>query len=311
MKYLRCLLGIIITLTITLTITSPVFAAGALDDGHMDYLPRFVTSEKVNLRNAPSTEAEIIKTLSAGTIVAEKMYTDDWSLCMVGGQEGYIKTEFLVEMNKYIRVATELALAGDAPIKFTNDAVNFRKAATTDADILAKLTRNTKVSIIVEDGEWSRCYVSGEIGYIKTEFLSDKETNLVSLTPWSEASGIFTIGVAAKVYDCYTGLTYYVKSFSNGNHADVEPVTTEDTAILKRTYGGTWDWTPRPVWVTINGVTMAASINGMPHGGGVNNSNGMNGQVCIHFLGSTTHNGNKSFARDHQDALMVAYRMAQ
>lgn len=76
---------------------------------------------------------------------------------------------------------------------------------------------------------------------------------------------------------------------------------------MLQTYGGRWDWDPRPVYVTINGRTIAGSINGMPHGGGVNSENGMSGQVCIHFRGSTVHNGNTSFARDHQNAITEAW----
>ena len=137
-----------------------------------------------------------------------------------------------------------------------------------------------------------------------------KASNGVELTRWADAKTIMKVGVKAKVYDVRTGTVYYVKSFSNGRHADVEPVTKEDTALLKSTYGGVWNWNPRPVWVTINGHTMAASINGMPHGGGVNNDNGMDGQVCLHFLGSSTHNGNKSFSQLHQDGVMEAWNAA-
>ncbi|MDR3121680.1 MAG: peptidoglycan-binding protein [Clostridiales bacterium] len=135
--------------------------------------------------------------------------------------------------------------------------------------------------------------------------------NGVELLDWSAAKNIFTIGVAASVYDVRTGIIYHVKSFSNGAHADVEPVTKDDTFLLLQTYGGKWSWDPRPVWVTINGHTIAASINGMPHGGGVNSANDMDGQICIHFKGSSTHNNNKAFSQLHQDAVIEAWNAAR
>ena len=135
--------------------------------------------------------------------------------------------------------------------------------------------------------------------------------NGVELIEWGEAQNILKIGLTARIYDVRTGIVYNVRSFSNGKHADVEPVTTEDTQMLKKTYGGRWSWDPRPVWVTVNGRTIAASINGMPHGGGVNPSNGMDGQVCLHFYGSSTHNNNMTFARQHQDAVMEAWNAAR
>jgi hypothetical protein len=49
----------------------------------------------------------------------------------------------------------------------------------------------------------------------------------------------------------------------------------------------------------------------MPHGGGVNEENNMDGQICIHFPGSKTHNGNRSHERDHQSCVQEAFDTAQ
>ncbi len=137
---------------------------------------------------------------------------------------------------------------------------------------------------------------------------SDIKLPLVELLSWPKVSRIFTEFKPARVYDVRTGAVYYVQSFGNGNHADVEPLTREDTKILYSTYGNHWDWTPRPVWVTINGHTIAGSINGMPHASGTIADNGMDGQVCIHFKGSATHNGNLIFGAKHQRAVGEAWQ---
>jgi hypothetical protein len=186
------------------------------------------------------------------------------------------------------------------------------------SDIVSFAILNNEVEVLGEAGEYYNVSLGGASGYIKSDFLEILSPPIksfngaeVELLDWPDVKNIFTIGVDAAVYDVYTGKVYYVRSFSNGLHADVEPVSTEDTRILKETYGGVWRWDPRPVWVSINGRTIAASINGMPHGGGVNGSNGMNGQICLHFKGSFTHNGNASFARDHQNAVYVAYNSAK
>lgn len=186
------------------------------------------------------------------------------------------------------------------------------------SDIVAFAILNNEVEVLGIAGDYYNVSFGETSGYIKSDLLEILPPPVksfngaeVELLDWSAVKNIFTIGVDAAVYDVYSGKVYYVRSFSNGLHADVEPVTTEDTRILKETYGGSWSWDPRPVWVNINGRTIAGSINGMPHGGGVNSGNGMSGQVCIHFKGSFTHNGNASFARDHQDALRVAYAYAQ
>ena len=107
-----------------------------------------------------------------------------------------------------------------------------------------------------------------------------------------------------------TGLSYEVKRYGGSNHADVEPVTAEDTAIMKKIYGGSWSWNRRAVWVTIDGNrTFAASINGKPHGGQSLSYNNFQGHSCIHFLNSRTHGTNKVDSA-HQTAVKTAYNNA-
>lgn len=200
-----------------------------------------------------------------------------------------------------------------ADTMYTLDRVNFRTGPSLSADVISVISPGTFVEELERLDEWSTVDYNGTTGYIFNEYLGTRErydeikSSQAELLNWSEAKDVFIIGTDALITDVRTGLQYYVRSFSNGLHADVEPVTVEDTQIMLATYGGRWDWDTRPIWVTINGRTLAASINGMPHGGGINSNNGMDGQVCIHFVGSRTHNGNKSHENDHQNSIMEAW----
>lgn len=109
----------------------------------------------------------------------------------------------------------------------------------------------------------------------------------------------------ATVIDVYTGISYNVDRVGGSKHADVEPLTKEDTAKLKASYGGAWSWDRRPVVVKVNGEWVAGSINGMPHGYETVPGNGMDGQVCIHFLNSRTHIRDLADAR-HQAMVRIA-----
>lgn len=54
------------------------------------------TTDGVNLRSGPSTDASIIRTVSAGSAVSVTGYNPSgWSSVSVGGSSGYIKSEFL------------------------------------------------------------------------------------------------------------------------------------------------------------------------------------------------------------------------
>ena len=116
---------------------------------------------------------------------------------------------------------------------------------------------------------------------------------------------IFPRGATAKITDVATGLAWREQRRGGTNHADVQPLTAADTAALKRAYGGTWSWNRRAIFVTINGINYAASMNGMPHGGGSITDNNFDGHHCIHFTNSRTHGSNK-VCELHQAAIKKA-----
>lgn len=134
-----------------------------------------------------------------------------------------------------------------------------------------------------------------------------KESDEIKEMDWfkSAISKIFSKGTVATVTDCRTGLTWQEKRRGGSNHADVEPCTADDTAILKQAYGGSWSWNRRPIIVTIDGIHYAASMNGMPHSGQSITTNNFNGHHCIHFTNSKNHNTGKADA-NHQKAVKEA-----
>jgi len=119
---------------------------------------------------------------------------------------------------------------------------------------------------------------------------------------WVEAQRILERMDRAEVLDMETGKSFMVQRRGGTNHADVQPVTGADTAIMKEIYGGVWSWDRRAVIVKIEGKTLAASMNGMPHGQGAL-ANNFPGHFCIHFWGSITH---ASRAKDLGHHLMIS-----
>ncbi|UNC91884.1 LysM peptidoglycan-binding domain-containing protein [Candidatus Contubernalis alkaliaceticus] len=109
---------------------------------------------------------------------------------------------------------------------------------------------------------------------------------------WPYASMLFNVGATATITDVATGLKFRVKRLGGGNHADVEPLTSQDTETLRRIYGGSWSWNTRAILVEVGGRYIAASMNGMPHSIQTIYNNNFNGHICVHFLNSRTHNTN-------------------
>lgn len=126
------------------------------------------------------------------------------------------------------------------------------------------------------------------------------------LLPWEQVSSAFPIGAQATVIDWVSGRSLHVIRWGGVHHADVEPVTDVDAAALRAIYGGVWSWARRPVVVVLaDGERVAASINGMPHGGGSIGSNTFSGHFCVHFLGSEVHRNDRIDER-HLMAILTA-----
>lgn len=129
---------------------------------------------------------------------------------------------------------------------------------------------------------------------------SVKKTSYGQFVKWEDVNKIFPIYAVVTVTDLDTGLQFGVQRRGGYYHADVQPLTAEDTAVMKKIYQGKWTWKRRAVTVQMDdGTKIAASMNGMPHGQGAIKDNDFNGHFCIHFADSKTH-GSKKVDLAHQ-----------
>jgi len=123
-----------------------------------------------------------------------------------------------------------------------------------------------------------------------------------TLMDWSEARLIVKRKSTFTITDLESGLSFRVQRRAGSDHADVQPMTTEDSKTMKEIYGGAWSWDRRAIIVSKDRTRIAASMNGMPHGGDGIPGNGFKGHFCVHFLGSSSH---RSDTPDPAHQLMV------
>lgn len=127
---------------------------------------------------------------------------------------------------------------------------------------------------------------------------------------WTEAQYIYSIGKIAKVTDMQTGKSFMVKRTTGANHADNEPLTANDAAIMKQVWGGSYSWKTRPVIVEVDGRKLAASMSSMPHDVEyIKAENNFNGHFDIHFKNSTRHKDGL-VDQDHQAKIKIAAGLA-
>lgn|GEM_PF-401987 len=128
----------------------------------------------------------------------------------------------------------------------------------------------------------------------------DKAIPYGELISWDAVNKIFPKYATATVIDFDTGVQFQVQRRGGYNHVDVQPLTADDTAIMKNIYEGKWAWNRKAVIIQLkNGQRIAASMNGMPHGQGAIEKNNFDGHFCIHFKDSKTH-GSKKVDLAHQ-----------
>lgn len=115
------------------------------------------------------------------------------------------------------------------------------------------------------------------------------------------------------VYDYATGISWQIHIFSVGAHADFEPVTANDTARMRRAFGGETTWTPKPVWAVFsNGQVYMASVHDTPHGVNHTTDNDFDGHACLHFPRTqeqVTSIG--PYATSHQEAIDKGWAVTQ
>ena len=150
------------------------------------------------------------------------------------------------------------------------------------------------------------------------------------LLEWfSEAQYVIPINTDFTIVDLATGKSFNARRTVGSGHADCEPLTAADTAVMKEIWGGSFNWNKRSVLVKYNGRTIAASAAGMLHAGnegaaggewtswrsddygaGINydyvKGNNANGHFDLHFYKSIGHSSGVESAAHQANVLKSA-----
>ena len=114
------------------------------------------------------------------------------------------------------------------------------------------------------------------------------------------------------IYEPISGIHYNLHMFSFAKHADAEPPTAEDTALMYQAIGNN-SWTAKPVWVIFSdGRVYMASTHSHGHEVDHTSGNNLEGHVCIHFprvMSEAEQTG--PYAVSHQQAILLGWERTQ
>ena len=239
-----------------------------------------LTTGTVNMRAGASTDSAIVRALAPNTRVEViGNQASGWSRVRHNGTDGFIRSDLISAAGAPAQASRTLR---------TLTGVNVRSGPSTSSNVVTTLAMGTSVTVLESRSDgWSSISHNNTTGFIRSDLLGTATRNF-EMIGWAEARRILPRGRDIHVTDVRTGISFNLRAFSLGNHADVEPPTQADTDAIRRTRGGVWSWAARPVWVTVGDRTFPASLNGMPHAGSTISGNGINGHFCLWFSGSTS-----------------------
>jgi LysM repeat protein len=134
----------------------------------------------------------------------------------------------------------------------------------------------------------------------------ESDSTYGELIAWKYINDMFPMGSNVTLQDFKTGRKFTIHHLFGTNHADCEPLTAEDSAIMKDIFGGEWSWERRAAIIWLDGQPVACSMAGMPHGTSQDiYGNDFEGMFDLHFHNSRTH-ATDSIDPDHQAMVHVA-----
>ena len=280
----------------------------------------YVAYDNVKLCGGPSLNSYTVSTLSVGQAVKIKSVTGEWFFVVAGEECGYVQSSRL-SLSRPGSTALGVLLRSGMQ---GEDVTKLQKKLSERGFLsLASITgyygdetRNAVAAFQTACGFTS----DGIAGDVTIEAIYDPENTVthetaqynrvkgtVELLDWFEGgSAWLERGAYYVITDVETGLSFNVRRFGGWYHADSEPVTAADTAIMKRIAGGSWSWNRRAIWVTYKGKTVAASMHCMPPLVNPTASNNFDGHFCVHLLHSKVHATSRECPR-HQACVMKAY----
>lgn len=281
----------------------------------------YVLDDNTALRGGPDENTYVVRQLVAGQGVRVKRIIGEWYFVSANDQAGYVHRQHLTMTTSSMASASMLkqGMEGEEVEKLQGEL--YRRGFLGKNALTGTYSSATRKAVLEYQQAASLSSADGVAGAETLNSIYDSSNKLkketatftqikgsVVMLDWFKGGAEWLHkGAKFTVTDVKTGLSFRVRRFGGWYHADCEPITANDTAIMKRIAGGKWSWDRRPIWVTYNGKTVAASMHCMPHMVNPTKSNNFDGHFCIHLLNSKVHETSKPCPR-HQRCVQQAYR---
>lgn len=132
-------------------------------------------TDVVNIRSSSSTDSEILGQTSQGQeFTRYEVLENGWSKIDYNGQEAYIKTEYLEEVNQEAGAeGSEVAASVREPGSTitVKENANIRSQPNTDSDSLGKASSGDTFTLVEEKDGWCKFTYDGKDAYIRSDLI--------------------------------------------------------------------------------------------------------------------------------------------
>lgn len=149
----------------------------------LDTVDGVVKADDVKVHSMPTADSDVLYQLVVDMPVVVTGKTNEWYQVIYSGQVGYINKEFVhsellledaptVEFD-IIDLLKDEIIADSYGVVNANPALNLRKEASLEAEIISVLPNGVSVHLIEEDELWVKAVTDiGQIGYLRKEYVN-------------------------------------------------------------------------------------------------------------------------------------------
>ena len=132
-------------------------------------------TDVVNIRSSSSTDSEVLgKTSQGQEFTRYEVLENGWSKIDYNGQEAYIKTEYLEEVNQEAGAESSEVAANVRETGSTitvKENANIRSQPNTDSDSLGKASSGDTFTLVEEKDGWCKFTYDGKDAYIRSDLI--------------------------------------------------------------------------------------------------------------------------------------------
>lgn len=190
----------------------------------------------VNVRNAPSTDGEIVGKLYDGSvaqILALAGENDEWFQVVSGSVEGYVKAEFFIYGDAAAAVIDDYVIRS---VTVQADRLNVRREPDINAAKIGYISRGESVSLLEDCGEWLKVqYTEQETGYVSAEYVMVTEAFIYAKSIEEEQAELAAqreLAERARAMEEEAARQEAAAAEQNGTTQEGLPAEGQDTAAL-------------------------------------------------------------------------------